>query len=178
MAKAQKKKEKGASSVTNFKQVAILAAASVVFLSLAVWMLAQMGFFHMIAGLAIPKATPFQGVISEENQITDVPDGQLRFRLNDDIVFKNSYGKGTLMFENPKTSAYVLEFSIYRPSDRTSAIYVSPKLQPGECLINDKLDKPQKKGLYPCICIVRAFNANGKYVGSNVVDIKINIEAN
>ena len=175
MAKAEKGKKKRESS---FKYVVIMAVASVVFLSLAVWMLVQLGFFHMIAGLAIPKSESQQGVISQENQISEVPEGQLRFRLNNDIVFKNAYGKGTLMFENPKSSSYDLVFSIYRPNDRSNPIYASPKLKPGECVVNDKLDKPQKKGSYPCICMVRAYNSDGKYVGSNVVDINITIEAN
>ncbi|MBQ9551605.1 MAG: hypothetical protein IJU96_02470 [Clostridia bacterium] len=178
MAKAETEKKKLFSSDTNVKLAAVLAAFSVLLLSLTVWMLAQLGFFHMLWGLAIPRATPYQGVISQENQITEVPKGELRFRLNDEVVFKNAYGKGTLMFENPASSAYVLEFSLYRVNDRSNAIYVSPKLQPGECLINDKLDKPQKKGNYACICIVRAYDSAGNYVGKNIVDISMTIEAN
>lgn len=178
MAKPKPILKKLFSSEVNVRLAAVLAAMSVLFLALTVWMLAQLGFFHMIWGLAIPRAKPHPGVISQENQITAVPRGELRFRLNDDITFKNAYGKGTLMFENPESSRYLLEFNIYRPQDRSNAIYVSPRLQPGECLINDKLDKPQKKGYYPCICIVRAYDSAGKYVGSNVVDVKITIEAN
>ena len=58
------------SSEVNVRLAAILAAVSVLFLALTVWMLAQLGFFHMIWGLAIPRAKPHQGVISQENQIT------------------------------------------------------------------------------------------------------------
>ena len=177
MAKAAKSKD-FFSSEKNMRVTALLSAVGVLFLTLTVWMLAQLGFFHMIAGMAIPRAKPSQGVISQEGQITEVPEGQLRFRLNHDAVFKNAYAKGSLMFENPASSSYVLEFSLYRVNDRKTAIYVSPKLQPGECIINDKLDKPQKKGNYPCVCIVRAYDADDHYVGCNFVDIRLTIEAN
>lgn len=162
---------------SNLKLTAVMAVLSIVFLTVAVSLLIQLGFFHMLGGLAIPKAKPYQGVISQENQVTSVPEGELRFRLNDDIVFKNSYGRGTLMFENPEACAYILEFSIYRQNDRNHAVYVSPKIRPGECLVNDKLDTHLKKGAYPCICIVRAYDESGKYFGCNIVDVGIRIEA-
>ncbi len=174
----ERKKRISVSSDSNLKLTAVLAVVSVVFLVFATGLLVRLGFFHMLGGLAIPKAKPYQGVIAQENQITAVPDGELRFRLNDDIVFKNSYGKGSLMFENPEVSEYVLEFSVYRQNDRNHAVYVSPKLQPGECLVNDKLDTHLKKGAYPCICIVRAYDKNGKYFGCNIVDVGIRIESN
>ena len=178
MAKAKSEKKSTFSSDSNLKLAAVLAVFSVLLLSLAIFLLVQLGFFHMIGGLAVPRAKPSPGVIAQENQITEIPEGELRFRLNDDVFFKNAYAKGSLMFENPSSSVYALEFSLYRVSDRNNAIYVSPKLQPGECIINDKLDKPQKKGNYPCICIVRAYDSAGNYVGKNIVDIRMTIEAN
>ena len=178
MAKNETEKNKTASSAVNMKLAAALAAFSVIFLSLAVWMLVQLGVVHMLWGLAIPKAKPYHGVISQENQITEIPKGELRFRLNDEVVFKNSYGKGTLMFENPESSQYDLEFSLYRPDNRSTPVYVSPKLRPGECLVNDKLDDPMKKGHYTCICVIRAYDDTGKYVGCNIVDVAVDIQAN
>ncbi|HBL40954.1 MAG TPA: hypothetical protein DDY98_05025 [Ruminococcaceae bacterium] len=174
----ESKKRITISADSNFRITAVMATLSVILLTVTVGLLIQLGFFHMLGGLAIPKAKPYRGVISQDNQVTSVPSGELRFRLNDDIVFKNSYGKGSLMFENPEACEYVLEFSIYRQNDRNNAVYVSPKIQPGECLIDDKLDKHLKKGSYPCICIVRAYDENGKYYGCNIVDVGITIESN
>ncbi len=158
-------------------QASIMLAVSSLVLAIAVVSLSSLGFFHMLAGFTIPRGVVKQGVISEKNQITQIPEGEIRYRLNKDIVFDNLYCRGSIMLENPKVSEYDLEFEFYLPKDQSNPIYESPRLSPGECLLNDKLtDKLSlKKGSFTCICVVNAYNEKGEYCGKNTCTVWIDI---
>ena len=140
--------------------------------------LSKMGFFHMLAGWTLPRGTAKPGVISTQGEISSIPDGEIRFRLNTEIVFDNSYSQGTIMLENPAVSPYDLEFSFYLPGNSETACYISPRLSPGECLVNDKLTQHVSKGYYNCTCIVRAYDENGEYCGSNSAAVSLTINEN
>lgn len=75
-------------------QAAALTVGSFAFLVAACVALSGMGFFHMIKGWTVPKGRVIAGVISQEGQITEIPDGEIRFRVNSDVVFDNSYEIG------------------------------------------------------------------------------------
>ncbi|MBQ2964719.1 MAG: hypothetical protein IJE14_08660 [Clostridia bacterium] len=158
-------------------QAAIMLAVSSLVLAIAVFSLNSLGFFHMLAGFTIPRGAVKQGVIYEKNQITEIPEGEIRYRLNTDIVFDNLYCRGSIMLENPKVSEYDLEFKFYLPKNQSDPIYESPRLKPGECILNDKLtDKLSlKKGDYTCICVVSAYNEKGEYCGRNTCTVYIDI---
>ncbi len=158
-------------------QASIMLLASCVVLAIAVFALNALGFFHMIAGFTIPRGAVKYGVINEKHQITEIPEGEIRYRLNTDIIFDNLYCRGSIMLENPKVSEYDLEFSFYLPKNQVDPFYQSPRLAPGECLLNDKLTNRinLKKGHYTCICVVKAYNEDGIYCGENKCTVELTI---
>lgn len=178
--KAEKQNKKSFAKILKepkVMQAAIMLAVSSLVLAIAVFSLNSLGFFHMLAGFTIPRGAVKQGVIYEKDQITEIPEGEIRYRLNTDIVFDNLYCRGSIMLENPEVSEYDLEFKFYLPKDQSNPIYESPRLSPGECLLNDKLtDKLSlKKGNYTCICVVSAYDKNGEYCGKNTCTVRIEI---
>ena len=159
------------------RQAAIMLSASCLLLVIATVALSSLGFFHMIGGWFIPRGTVQVGVISEKGQIESLDGKEIVYRVNSDVVFENTYTQGTIMLENPKVSEHSLQFSFYLPNNRVDPIYESPMLNPGECLLSDKLTDTMrvKKGNYTCLCIVSAYDADGNYCGKNTCTVKIEI---
>lgn len=162
------------------RQATIMLVASVLVLSIAVVALNAMGFFHMLAGLGIPRGMVKPGVIFAENQITEIPEGEIRYRLNTDVIFENLYGHGSIMLENPAVSQYDLEFAFYLPKDQKNPVYESPRLRPGECLMNDKLTDTMslRRGDHTCMCVVSAYDKDGNYIGKNTCTVRLIIYKN
>lgn len=158
-------------------QAAVMLSASCVFLVVAIFAINSLGFFHMVGGWFIPRGEVRPGVISQENQIESLGNKEIVYRVNSDVVFEHTYAQGTIMLENPKVSNYDLQFSFYLPNNRVDPIYESPMISPGECILSDKLTDTMrvKKGDYTCICIVRAYDAQGKYCGQNTCTVIITI---
>ncbi len=159
------------------KQATIMLSASCVVLVIALVALNSLGFFHMIVGWTIPRGAVKQGVIFEQNQVTEIPEGEIRYRLNTNVSFDNLHCRGSIMLENPAVSQYHLEFKFYLPKNQQTPIYSSPRLAPGECILNDKLTNKMslKRGSYTCICRVEAYDENGEYQGQNTCTVKIDI---
>lgn len=158
-------------------QAAVMLSASCVFLVVAIFAINSLGFFHMVGGWFIPRGEVRPGVISQENQIESLDGKEIVYRVNSDVVFEHTYAQGTIMLENPKVSKHDLQFSFYLPNNRVDPIYESPMISPGECILSDKLTDTMrvKKGDYTCICIVRAYDAQGKYCGQNTCTVIITI---
>ncbi len=158
-------------------QATAMLSVSCVLLVVAAVALNGLGFFHMIGGWFIPRGEVKFGVISEKNQIESLGDKEIVYRVNSDVVFEHTYAQGTIMLENPKISKYDLKFSFYLPNNRVDAIYESPTLSPGECILSDKLTDTMrvKKGDYTCVCVVRAYDAQGKYCGQNTCTVIVTI---
>lgn len=158
-------------------QASIMLMASCVVMAIAIFALNALGFFHMIAGFTIPRGAVKYGVINEKNQITTIPEGEIRYRLNTDVIFDNLYCRGSIMLENPKASEYDLEFAFYLPKNQVDPFYQSPRLAPGECLLNDKLTNRinLKRGEYTCICVVSAYDAAGNFCGENRCTVELTI---
>ena len=158
-------------------QAAVMLSASCVFLVVAIFAINSLGFFHMVGGWFIPRGEVRPGVISQENQIESLGNKEIVYRVNSDVVFEHTYAQGTIMLENPKVSKHDLQFSFYLPNNRVDPIYESPMISPGECILSDKLTDTMrvKKGDYTCVCIVRAYDAQGKYCGQNTCTVIITI---
>lgn len=158
-------------------QAAVMLSASCVFLVVAIFVISSLGFFHMVGGWFIPRGEVRPGVISQENQIESLGNKEIVYRVNSDVVFEHTYAQGTIMLENPKVSKHDLQFSFYLPNNRVDPIYESPMISPGECILSDKLTDTMrvKKGDYTCVCIVRAYDAQGKYCGQNTCTVIITI---
>lgn len=159
----------------NLFRAAVLLTVSASMLIFTVIVLRGMGFHHMIAGMFIGDGVVRHGVIREDGQITKIPEGEVKYRMNRNIVFDNAWVRGSIMLENPEVSENELEFSFYLPSNRSKAIYTSPRLKPGECLLNDKLDEHPRKGSYACVCIVKAYDSEGNYTGQYTDSVRLTI---
>lgn len=165
------------------KRNPILVRATVMFsisgllLIVAGFALSSLGFFHMIGGWFIPRGEVIVGVISEEGQIKTLDDKDIVYRMNSDVVFEHVFSQGTIMLENPAVSKHNLQFSFYLPNNINDPIYSSPTLKPGECILSDKLTDtlPLKKGNYTCMCVVRAYNSAGEYLGRDTCTVIIQI---
>lgn len=161
-------------------QAAVMLSLSCVLLIVATIALNGLGLFHLIGGLFIPRGEVVTGVISEKGQIESLGEKDIVYRINSDVVFEHTYAKGTIMLENPKVSKYDLQFSFYLPNNLHDAVYESPMISPGECILSDKLTDTMslKKGHFTCMCIVSAYDAEGNYCGKNVCTVKIDILKN
>lgn len=117
-----------------------------------------------------PKAKAAQGLlptVSQNEHIDNVPDGEIRYLINNNVVFEKRYKKGNFMFENPAACKYSLKFFVYEiigDGKTENLIYESPLIQPGEYLLNDKLKKKLDSGVYDCVYYARAY-IGGKLEG-------------
>lgn len=115
--------------------------------------------------------------VSEDTHVDTVPQGEIRYLINNNVVFKYSGGKGSLMFENPQGCEYDLVFTVYEivgDGREENVIYTSPVLKPGESLCGDKLSKKLKPGTYNCMYSAQAFSG-GKYAGERTGDMTLTV---
>lgn len=110
--------------------------------------------------------------VDESLHITDVPEGEIRYLINKQIVFESPYSLGDVMLENPEACVYDLQFVIY--NTQGSMIYTSPVLKPGQFLEKDKLSSVVKPGDYNCSYSAIAYK-NGELMGevNSVLKIKV-----
>lgn len=94
--------------------------------------------------------------------ISEVPEGEIRYLINKNMVFEKAYSQGNVMLENPDSCDYDLKFTVYDSEGK--AIYVSPLLKPGQYLETDKLTAVVKSGSYECSYSAEAFK-EGKNAG-------------
>jgi len=99
------------------------------------------------------------------DEVTSIPAGEVRYRINQNVTFENAYSAGDIMLENPAAGTYDLRFEIYLVEPH-KLLYRSELLQPGQYVLNDKLNKGfLKAGEYNCAFAVKAFDADGSTVG-------------
>ncbi len=114
-----------------------------------------------------PGAKAEYGLLDGVEHIQTVPEEEIRFLINDNVVFESDGKKGSFMFENPKACEYSLQFFVYEiigDGETENLIYTSPMLEPGQFISEDKLPKKLSKGAYPCVYYARAY-INGEYKG-------------
>lgn len=115
--------------------------------------------------------------VAEEEHISDVPDGEIRYLINNNVLFKHSGEKGNFMFENPQSCKYDLVFTVYEnvgDGGEENVLYTSPVIKPGESLSGDKLDNRLKAGKYDCIYSVKAYSGD-KYAGERSGEMTITV---
>lgn len=104
-----------------------------------------------------------EGVLPDvKEHIKKVPEGEIRYLINKNIVFESAYSQGNVMLENPDSCEYDLKFTVYDSEGK--AIYISPVLKPGQYLETDKLMAVVKRGVYDCSYSAEAFK-EGKSAG-------------
>ena len=88
----------------------------------------------------------------------EIPEGEIRYFINKDVVFANTYTRGDIVLQNPEQCSYVLQFRFYLADGSSNKpIYTSPKLCPGQYLSEDKLDRYVAAGTYDCTYTVTAY---------------------
>lgn len=113
-----------------------------------------------IVWLFTPGAKAQDGKLAGAEQIENVPEGEIRFIINDNVVFENDGKKGTFKFANPLSCKYTIQFVVYEiigDGETENLIYTSPMLAPGQFIDGDKLPKKLKKGRYDCVYYARAY---------------------
>lgn len=127
-----------------------------------------------------PKAVAKDGTlesITGAEHIKDVPKGEIKYIINNNVVFKDDNSKGNFMFENPEACEYTLQFVIYQivgEENEEKILYTSPMIAPGQYVSEDKLDTKLNAGEYPCMYFARAY-LNGEYIGEKSGDMTVSI---
>lgn len=131
--------------------------------------------------LFTPSGKVKQGVLSEvdaSQHIDSVPEGEIRYLINNNVYFESDNVKGNFMFENPEACKYDLQFVIYEVVGELGEehiLYTSPMIEPGYYLSGDKLRDKLEAGKYNCVYVARAY-LNGKYVGERMGDLSLTVQ--
>ncbi len=149
---------------------------SLVFVSVVIIQLVTPG----ILWLFTPKAKAKNGIIENAESIEhteDVPEGEIRYIVNDNVAIKKGTLKGSFMFENPKACKYSLQFSVYEvvgDEKEDRLLYTSEMIEPGQFICEDKADSKMEPGEYKCIYFARAY-LDGEYAGERCGDMTVTV---
>jgi hypothetical protein len=158
-------------------RILIISVTACILVILLAVILARAGFFNMVSGLFVPNGEVRVGTIPISDGLDDVkeiPEGEIRFRLNKTVTFTDGYAQGDIMLENPEASSYDMDFTFYTMD--SMLIYASPTIKPGEYIFKDKLKKKLKKGEYECVYKVVAYDSNGIRAGETGGFLTITVE--
>lgn len=109
--------------------------------------------------------------------IGDIPDGEVRYYINKEIVFPNGYAQGDVVLQNPAACDYVLQFRFYLADGSSSdPVYISPKIRPGQYLNGDKLTRYTAGGRYDCTYTVTAYDPSDTKVECGTISGFLKIE--
>lgn len=100
--------------------------------------------------------------LDDVEAISDVPEGEVRFYINKNVVFDNTYAKGSIIIQNPSQCGFVLQFRYYVVDEfgKGDLVYTSDKIKPGQYLNGDKLDARLFEGKYDGTYTVLAYSPN------------------
>lgn len=160
------------------KKIALLitALAAMLLIAVIVIQLITPGFLWAVT----PKAKAEDGVIESVDgieHIKQVPEGEIRYLINNNVTLKNDSSKGDFMFENPEACEYTLQFSVYEivgDGGEENLLYTSPMIAPGQFVYRDKLDKALDSGEYDCVYFARAY-LDGEYAGERSGDMTVTV---
>lgn len=150
------------------KKIFIFAIVAVIFLAVLISGIPSTVRLMLAKGGAVSD-----GVLPNVTEhINDVPDGEVKFLINKNIVFENVFSLGDVMLENPQKCKYDLKFIFY--SSDGKMIYSSPLISSGQCLEKDKLSSVVKPGEYKCSYSAQAYD-NGVFKGevTGVVTVRV-----
>ena len=160
------------------KKIALLitALAAILLIAVIVIQLITPGILWAVT----PKAKAKDGVIESVDgieHIKQVPEGEIRYLINNNVTLKNDSSKGDFMFENPEACEYTLQFSVYEivgDGGEENLLYTSPMIAPGQFVYRDKLDKAVDSGEYDCVYFARAY-LDGEYAGERSGDMTVTV---
>lgn len=147
------------------KKIALLAVAVFLFSAVvSIVVTANSGnntAANFIKGAFIADGEVMDGTLEIEGvePIDDVPEGEVRYFINKNVVFQNTYTRGDIILQNPEKCGYILEFKFYLADGSSNKpIYTSEKLEPGQYISEDKLDRAIKSGKNDCTYTVTAYS--------------------
>lgn len=158
------------------KRYFCIIAALVIIISVIVISVATPG----IKWFFTPKAKAADGVLENTNgaeHISEVPQGEIKYLINNNVVLENDNLKGSFMFENPEACEYTLQFVVYQvvgDENDENILYTSPMIEPGQFVAGDKLDKKLAAGKYDCLYFARAY-LDGEYIGEKSGDMTVTV---
>lgn len=160
------------------KKIALLinALAAILLIAVIVIQLITPGILWAVT----PKAKAKDGVIESVDgieHIKQVPEGEIRYLINNNVTLKSDSSKGDFMFENPEACEYTLQFSVYEivgDGGEENLLYTSPMIAPGQFVYRDKLDKALDSGEYDCVYFARAY-LDGEYAGERSGDMTVTV---
>lgn len=130
-----------------------------------------------VVWLFTPPAKGEIGSLPGYEQIEAVPEGEIRFLINDNVVFEDDGKRGSFMFQNPDSCQYSIQFAVYEiigDGETENLIYTSPMLAPGQFIAQDKLPRKLDKGTYDCVYYARAY-LDGEYKGERHGRMTVNV---
>jgi hypothetical protein len=125
------------------------------------------------------KGVVENGVLEIEGvePIEEVPEGEIRYYINKQVVFPHGYALGDVVLQNPAACGYVLQFRFYLADGSSNTpVYTSPKLRPGQYMNGDKLDRYIVGGRYDCTYTVTAYDPEDEKVECGMVSGFLQIE--
>lgn len=161
---------------SNKKTIIVAAAVSLLITAAIIIQIITPG----IVWFFTPKTRARDGIIETVEgieHIKDVPEGEIKYLINNNVTLKNDNSKGDFMFENPSACRYTLRFFIYEivgDDGEENLIYSSSDIAPGQYVLNDKLNKKLPAGKYSCVYFARAF-LDGEYVGERSGDMTVTV---
>lgn len=164
---------------TAHKKIAIISISAVILAAVCVFLMISYNAFEIMGWRFLPAAKAEDGTLSvstdDGSDLTSIPDGQIRYRINNNITFENGYSKGDVMLENPKACKYNLKFCFYIEST-SQLIYTSDSIEPGQYITSDKLSVRLKEGIYNCVYTANAYE-NDTLVGEISGYLTINVKS-
>ncbi len=120
---------------------------------------------NIIKGAFTAGGEVVDGTLSIEGvePVDDVPEGEIRYFINKNVVFENAYTRGDIILQNPEKCAYALQFRFYLADGSSNKpFYTSEILNPGQYINEDKLDRAIEKGKNECTYTVTAYSLDGE----------------
>ena len=103
-----------------------------------------------------------------------VDESMLSIKINANPIFVSPDSDGTLAIENSINNRYKFQVEITL-DDSDEKIYTSPVIQPGEYIMNDKLDVILDNGIYNATARFYAYNDSDEFIGQAGAGLKIQI---
>ena len=157
---AKPKSEKNQPSKKIVVITAVLVVCAIVGLTSGLW--GDTAAANWAKGIFVEDGKVVDGTLDLKGveSIGTIPDGEVRFYINKNIVFDNTYAKGSIIIQNPSQSSFILQFRFYVVDEfgKGDLVYTSDKIKPGQYLNGDKLDSRLFEGKYDGTYTVLAYS--------------------
>lgn len=134
---------------------------------------------EIVAGSYLPAAKDAKEMTDKERkklQEDEVDDSKFTLSIYPEASFENGKDKGNLYIRNELENAYPIAVQIIEDKSG-DIIYESGAIQPGYEVVEGKLLKNLKKGIYKCTAEVSIFDPESKkYKGQTAAEIEVEVK--